>query len=155
MYIIPRSAEGATVAPGDVDAVKQDGNDLRAGDGAVTKKHVEDLAEVKTADTTAFRAILQNDRKKIIKAVMSSAIVAAPGPDTGEMLVAYPQTTAHSIEVAPEQMTMQMRAYLGAKVRAPSPPQPALLHAHACAGLQRCQLHPHSSRPLRDGPHDD
>ena len=116
---------------------------------------VEALARNTRAGTKAFQTLLQNDRKKIVKAVMSSAIVAAPGPDTGEMLVAYPQTTAHSIEVAPEQMTMQMRAYLGAKVRAPSPPQPALSHAHACAGLQRCQLHPHSSRALRDGPHDD
>jgi hypothetical protein len=32
------------------------------------------------------------------------------------MLVAYPQSTAHSVEVAPEQLTMQMRAYLGAKI---------------------------------------
>jgi len=43
--------------------------------------------------------------------VSSSAIVAAPGPDTGEMLVAYPQTTAHSVEVAPEEMKMQMRKF--------------------------------------------
>jgi len=43
--------------------------------------------------------------------VASSAIVAAPGPDTGEMLVAYPQTTAHSVEVAPEEMKMQMRKF--------------------------------------------
>jgi len=52
----------------------------------------------------------------IYKLVTSSAIVAAPGPDTGEMLVAYPQTTAHSVEVAPEEMKMQMRAYLGAAI---------------------------------------
>ena len=52
----------------------------------------------------------------ILKMTCSSAIVAAPGPDTGEMLVAYPQTTAHSIVVAPEEMKMQMRAYLGAAI---------------------------------------
>lgn len=52
----------------------------------------------------------------VYKLTCSSAIVAAPGPDTGEMLVAYPQTTAHSVEVAPEEMKMQMRAYLGAAI---------------------------------------
>jgi len=45
----------------------------------------------------------------ILKMTCSSAIVAAPGPDTGEMLVAYPQTTAHSIEVAPEEMKVSPR----------------------------------------------
>ena len=59
---------------------------------------------------------LAPDGTAILKMTCSSAIVAAPGPDTGEMLVAYPQTTAHSIEVAPEEMKMQMRAYLGAAI---------------------------------------
>ena len=46
-----------------------------------------------------YRAFIGGANYKIVKMVCSSAIVAAPGPDTGEMLVAYPQTTAHSIEV--------------------------------------------------------
>jgi hypothetical protein len=46
-----------------------------------------------------YRAFFIPQIYRIIKMVCSSAIVAAPGPDTGEMLVAYPQTTAHSIEV--------------------------------------------------------
>ena len=48
------------------------------------------------------------------KAVMASAIIGSQG--AGELMIAYPQSTAHTVEVAPEVMRMQMRAYLGAAV---------------------------------------
>jgi len=43
-----------------------------------------------------------------------SAIIGSQG--SGELMIAYPQSTAHTIEVSPELMRMQMRAYLGAAV---------------------------------------
>lgn len=47
-----------------------------------------------------YETLMAPDNYRVVKMICSSAIVAAPGPDTGEMLVAYPQTTAHSIEVS-------------------------------------------------------
>lgn len=100
-----------------------------AGDPGVNGGKISNKAEMKGAIDAAgvlgistfaapWHAVYEFYIKdvEIYELVTSSAIVAAPGPDTGEMLVAYPQTTAHSVEVAPEEMKMQMRAYLGAAI---------------------------------------
>jgi hypothetical protein len=55
-----------------------------------------------------------------IKALMSSAIMAASGPKTGELLMAYPQTSVNTIATAPEMMKMQLRVYLGAYLKNPA-----------------------------------
>ena len=55
-----------------------------------------------------------------IKALMSSAILAASGSNTGELLMAYPQTSVNTIATAPEMMKMQLRVYLGAYLKNPS-----------------------------------
>ena len=134
VYIVPRAVSGG-------DGTNQDGNPNRGtGIRGIGYQQFEDLAK-NIAGGTTFVNVIQKDsnRELIIKAVMSSAIVAAPGPDTGEMLVAYPQSTAHSVEVAPEQMTMQMRAYLGAKVRSSIA---AASSAFACSRLRRSTTMP-------------
>lgn len=55
-----------------------------------------------------------------IKALMSSAILAASGSRTGELLMAYPQTSVNTIATAPEMMKMQLRVYLGAYLKNPA-----------------------------------
>ena len=55
-----------------------------------------------------------------IKALMSSAILAASGANTGELLMAYPQTSVNTIATSPEMMKMQLRVYLGAYLKNPS-----------------------------------
>jgi len=46
--------------------------------------------------------------------LMSSAILAAGGSRTGELLMAYPQTSVNTIATSPEMMKLQLRVYLGA-----------------------------------------
>ena len=43
---------------------------------------------------------------EVVKAYTQSAIVGSKG--SGELMIAYPQSTAHTIEVSPEIMRMQM-----------------------------------------------
>tara|TARA_R100000455_G_C6272685_1_gene129652 strand:- start:773 stop:1030 length:258 start_codon:yes stop_codon:yes gene_type:complete len=43
---------------------------------------------------------------QVLKAYTQSAIVGSKG--SGELMIAYPQSTAHTIEVSPEIMRMQM-----------------------------------------------
>ena len=48
------------------------------------------------------------------RCTMSSAILAASGSKTGELLMAYPQTSVNTIATSPEMMKLQLRVYLGA-----------------------------------------
>ena len=50
----------------------------------------------------------------VYKCTMSSAILAASGSKTGELLMAYPQTSVNTIATSPEMMKLQLRVYLGA-----------------------------------------
>ena len=55
---------------------------------------------------------------RIVKLVASSAILAAPGSNTGELLVGYPFTGV-STSQAEERMRIQLRCYLGAVLYQP------------------------------------
>ena len=62
-----------------------------------------------------------NDAKaylRICKVVASSAILAAPGSDTGELLIGYPFTSV-STSQADERMRVQLRCYLGSVLYQP------------------------------------
>lgn len=137
VYIVPRTDHDTD------DMVTQDGNSRRGRKGESGELEIAFydfwLLAAAKSPSTEFQKELNKNKSYVIKAVMSSAIVAAPGPDTGEMLVAYPQSTAHSVEVAPEQMTMQMRAYLGAKA---SSSMAATSSAFACSRLRRSTTMP-------------
>jgi len=52
-----------------------------------------------------------------MSAVMSSAILAAPGPDTGELLIGYPFTSVSTSST--EIVRIQLRVYLGAVLKRP------------------------------------
>ena len=63
---------------------------------------------------------VQNDDEIVLLTVMmSSAIVGKGGSDTGELLVAYPMSSVHTVETSPEYMKMQLRTHLGAAVYRP------------------------------------
>lgn len=51
---------------------------------------------------------------RFLKLLMASAIVGKGGSDTGELIVAYPMSSVHSIETSPEMLRMQLRTHLGA-----------------------------------------
>ena len=55
---------------------------------------------------------------RICKVVASSAILAAPGSDTGELLIGYPFTSV-STSQADERMRVQLRCYLGSVLYQP------------------------------------
>lgn len=55
----------------------------------------------------------------LLTVMMSSAIVGKGGSDTGELLVAYPMSSVHTVETSPEYMKMQLRTHLGAAVYRP------------------------------------
>jgi hypothetical protein len=50
-------------------------------------------------------------------AVMSSAVVAAPSSDTGELLIGYPFTSVSTSST--EIVKIQLRVYLGAVIKKP------------------------------------
>ena len=63
------------------------------------------------------------DRKVFIRKVrvlMSSAILAKSGSETGEMLMAYPNTAFTNDNTSPEVFKLQLRCYLGAAVYQPN-----------------------------------
>ena len=51
---------------------------------------------------------------RFLKLLMASAVVGRGGSDTGELIVAYPMSSVHSIETSPEMLRMQLRTHLGA-----------------------------------------
>ncbi len=46
------------------------------------------------------------DEIVLLTVMMSSAIVGKGGSDTGELLVAYPMSSVHTVETSPEYMKM-------------------------------------------------
>lgn len=63
------------------------------------------------------------DRKayvRKVKVLMSSAILAKSGSETGEMLMAYPNTAFTNDNTSPEVFKLQLRVYLGAAVYQPN-----------------------------------
>jgi len=56
---------------------------------------------------------------RLLKLMMSSAIIGKSGSETGELIVAYPMTQVHTVETSPEYMKMQLRTHLGAAVYRP------------------------------------
>lgn len=78
-------------------------------------------AKTKTTTETNGRAIPANEALLCIRktrVAMSSAILAAPGADTGELLVGMPHTGI-STSQTDETMKMQLRVYLGAVLKRP------------------------------------
>jgi len=61
---------------------------------------------------------LKEANVRVVKLVASSAILAAPGSNTGELLVGYPFTGV-STSQAEERMRIQLRCYLGAVLYQP------------------------------------
>lgn len=78
--------------------------------------------QIVSAETKALGTVLANWNAKVIvrKTIltMSSAILAAPGADTGELLVGMPHTGV-STSQTDETMKMQLRVYLGAVLKRP------------------------------------
>lgn len=64
------------------------------------------------------KAVNGKDVYRVAKVVASSAILAAPGSNTGELLVGYPFTGV-STSQAEERMRIQLRCYLGAVLYQP------------------------------------
>lgn len=98
--------------------------------GKAVKNYLTEEVEIKVlypkgdgADPTYFMDASTGEARVIegatgqlvtYKCLMSSAILAAGGSKTGELLMAYPQTSVNTIATAPEMMKMQLRVYLGA-----------------------------------------
>lgn len=57
---------------------------------------------------------------RTVKVLMSSAILAKSGSETGEMLMAYPNTAFTNDNTSPEVFKLQLRCYLGAAVYQPN-----------------------------------
>jgi hypothetical protein len=94
---------------------------------------------------TTFDNIKPENRKvyvRQVKVLMSSAILAKSGSETGEMLMAYPNTAFTNDNTSPEVFKLQLRVYLGAAVyvrrcsislidwstsNSPPPPNPFIL----------------------------
>ena len=76
-------------------------------------------------------------RKTVI--VMGSAILAAPGSDTGELLVGFPHTGV-STSQTDETMKMQLRVYLGAVLKRPE--SAIILPDIVCEGIVSCNTGP-------------
>lgn len=74
-------------------------------------------------------------RKTVI--VMGSAILAAPGSDTGELLVGFPHTGV-STSQTDETMKMQLRVYLGAVLKRPE--SAIILPDIVCEGIVSCAV---------------
>jgi hypothetical protein len=91
-------------------SVKDDTN-LTVGDHSLTTEAVKFSlkAGVSPADVNVYR---------IARVVASSAILAAPGSQTGELLIGYPFTGV-STSHAEERMRIQLRCYLGAALYQP------------------------------------
>lgn len=56
---------------------------------------------------------------RLVTLLMSSAILGKSGSDTGEMLMAYPLSSVHTIETSPEMLKMQLRTHLGCALYKP------------------------------------
>lgn len=78
----------------------------------------EDCNAIKVKDGSTES--IENGTKmfRICKVVASSAILAAPGSDTGELLIGYPFTSV-STSQADERMRVQLRCYLGSVLYQP------------------------------------
>lgn len=84
------------------------------------------------------------------KCLMSSAILAAGGSKTGELLMAYPQTSVNTIATAPEMMKLQLRVYLGACLYNPQNVM-IIPHCHF-EGIQYANgTYDNSSTPVAEG----
>ena len=70
-------------------------------------------------DTGEWVDVRSNREIVLLTVMMSSAIVGKGGSDTGELLVAYPMSSVHTVETSPEYMKMQLRTHLGAAVYRP------------------------------------
>ena len=78
-------------------------------DGTAAKTYYMDAKTGEAKEVTANKGTLVT-----YKCLMSSAILAASGSKTGELLMAYPQTSVNTIATSPEMMKLQLRVYLGA-----------------------------------------
>jgi hypothetical protein len=70
--------------------------------------------DAKTGEAVEIAAGAEKGVLVTYKCLMSSAILAASGSKTGELLMAYPQTSVNTIATSPEMMKLQLRVYLGA-----------------------------------------
>lgn len=70
-------------------------------------------------ETGEWVDVRSNNEIVLLTVMMSSAIVGKGGSDTGELLVAYPMSSVHTVETSPEYMKMQLRTHLGAAVYRP------------------------------------
>lgn len=80
--------------------------------------------------------------------ICSSAILAAPGSNTGELLVGYPSTgcsTSHS----QEQMMIHMRCYLGAAIYQPE--NILVLRDVFIEGVEKCEMAANTTTGFKDG----
>lgn len=80
----------------------------------LTNLQTGDMVEIETSGTAGHKSWIY----RATKVIASSAILGAPGSNTGELLYAYPSTgcsTSHT----QEQMMIQLRVYLGAALYQP------------------------------------
>lgn len=83
-----------------------------AGDGTNNAKVTFNPSAINTDKTPEFSLVYV----RVIKASMSGIICGARGPQTGELLSAFPSTAVNTNSVSPEVLRLQLRCYLGAAV---------------------------------------